>query len=182
MKAKQVKGLDPQAPLVDNAGRIIRTRIGELRSFAPSALEGDADDQHDMRIAAKRLRYVLEITAPCFGAPADRARQRARDLQQVLGELHDCDVMLPRVDEHVADLRDRDSEALRELNGKAPDLADALISKAPNRTAYRGLELLAVHLQARRAVLFDRFVELWGEFERERTWKKLERAIERKLA
>ena len=29
-----------------------------------------------MRIAAKRLRYVLEITEPCFGAEAVAARRR----------------------------------------------------------------------------------------------------------
>ena len=37
--------------------------------------------QHDMRIAAKRLRYVLEATEFCFGRPAEVARRRARDLQ-----------------------------------------------------------------------------------------------------
>ena len=49
-----------------------------------------------MRIAAKRLRYVLEIVGPCFGPEADAARDAARRLQSVLGEIHDCDVMLPR--------------------------------------------------------------------------------------
>jgi CHAD domain-containing protein len=52
--------------------------------------------QHDMRIAAKRLRYVLELFGSCFGKPAEEARRAAKDLQSVLGDLHDCDVMLPR--------------------------------------------------------------------------------------
>lgn len=179
MKARKVKRLEPEAPLVDNAGRIIRTRLDELRSFAPDALGGDPDEQHDMRIAAKRLRYVLEASGFCFGAAADNARRRARDLQEVLGELHDCDVMLPRVAEHAASIREQDATAVRLLAGDATDLEPALVAKAPNRTAYRGLDLLAVHLKARRALLFDRFVELWGDLERERTWIKLERAIER---
>ena len=104
VKARRVKKLDPRAPLADNAARIIRVRLDEMRSFAPAALESERiRDQHDMRIAAKRLRYVLETTEFCFGKPAQTARRRARDLQDLLGELHDCDVMLPRVEGHLAD-------------------------------------------------------------------------------
>ena len=98
MKAREVTGLDPAAPLRPNAMRIVRTRLDELRSFAPAALEPSASTaQHEMRIAAKRLRYVLEIAGPCFGPEASEARDAAKRLQGVLGDLHDCDVMLPRV-------------------------------------------------------------------------------------
>lgn len=152
-----------------------------MRSFAPAALRPDGGtEQHDLRIAAKRLRYVLEVTGFCFGRPADTARRRAREIQGVLGELHDCDVMLPRVAAHVERLRDDDAKAVRARAGDAEDLDPVLVAKAPHRTAYRGLELLAVHVEARRALLFDRFVGLWGELERTGTWERLERAIERK--
>ena len=65
MKARAVKKLDPEAPLAENAARIIRVRLDELRSLAPKALEPDRDRaQHDLRIAAKRLRYPpAEIAA-----------------------------------------------------------------------------------------------------------------------
>jgi CHAD domain-containing protein len=97
VKARAVEGLDPAAPLRPNAERIVRTRLGELRSLAPAALEPSASTaQHDMRIAAKRLRYVLETAGPCFGAEAKAAREAAKRLQGVLGDIHDCDVMLPR--------------------------------------------------------------------------------------
>src|SRR4029453_15222243 len=98
VKAKRIRKVDPQAPLVENAARIVRTRLDEMRSFVPGGLHPDCGtEQHDLRIAAKRLRYVLEVTGFCFGGSADTARRRARDLQNVLGELHDCDVMLPRI-------------------------------------------------------------------------------------
>jgi hypothetical protein len=41
--------------------------------------------------------------------------------------------------------------------------------------------VLAVHVEARRGLLFMRFVELWGELERNGTWDRLERAIDRKV-
>jgi CHAD domain-containing protein len=99
MKARAVEGLEPEGPLRPNAARIVRTRLEELREFADAALAPDAGAaQHDMRIAAKRLRYVLEIFGPCFGEPADAARKAAKQLQAVLGDLHDCDLMLSRVE------------------------------------------------------------------------------------
>jgi CHAD domain-containing protein len=128
VKARRVEGLDPRAPLRPNAVRIVRTRLDELRSFAPGALEPPASKtQHDMRIAAKRLRYVLEIVGPCFGPEAEAARYAARRLQGVLGEIHDCDVMLPRawgIESLRERLRSRRERLFREFTdlwrGEAP--------------------------------------------------------------
>jgi CHAD domain-containing protein len=98
VKARKVKGLDPTEPLRPNAARILATRLEELRELAAEALEPGAEAaQHDMRIAAKRLRYALEIAGACFGPEAEASLGAARELQGVLGEIHDCDVMLPRV-------------------------------------------------------------------------------------
>ena len=100
MKARGVKGLEPRGTLSDNAALIVRTRLGELCGFEEGALDPSATAvQHDMRIAAKRLRYVLEITEPCFGVEAQAARKAAKRLQGVLGDLHDCDLMLARVED-----------------------------------------------------------------------------------
>ncbi len=96
MKARAVAGLDPKQPLRPNAVCIVATRLTELLALSGPALDPNAAEaQHDLRIAAKRLRYVLEVTAPCFGPEADAARKAAKELQGVLGEIHDCDVMLP---------------------------------------------------------------------------------------
>lgn len=96
MKARKVEGLDPKAPLRPNAVCIVATRLTELLALSGAALDPSAAEaQHNLRIAAKRLRYVLELTGPCFGPEAEAARKAAKTLQGVLGDLHDCDVMLP---------------------------------------------------------------------------------------
>jgi CHAD domain-containing protein len=78
-------------------------RLDELRGFADTALSPDAGEvQHSMRIAAKRLRYALEIFGPCLGEEAETARRAAKQLQSVLGDLHDCDLMLARVERIVS--------------------------------------------------------------------------------
>lgn len=183
MKARKVRKLDPAAPLDENAARIVRTRVDELRSFAPQALDRDATEaQHNMRIAAKRVRYVLEVTGFCFGEPAQTACRRARDLQDLLGEMHDCDVMLPRVQAEIDRLRGEDARAVLLRAADADDLDPGLVAHAPNRTVYRGLELLAVHLRARRALLFERFRHLWQAQVSKGTWAKLERAVDEQLS
>jgi len=99
VKARKIAGLDPTEPLGPNARRIVATRIEELHSLAEEALVPKAAEaQHDMRIAAKRLRYALEIVGPCIGEPAEPARLAAKKLQSALGDLHDCDVIMPRVE------------------------------------------------------------------------------------
>jgi nitrogen fixation-related uncharacterized protein len=182
VKPRKVKKLDPEAPLAENAARIARTRLKELRSFAPAALNIESSrQQHDMRIAAKRLRYVLEATEFCFGKPGKRARRRAKALQDILGELHDCDVMLPRIEEHVARLRESDATTVHSRAGAASDLDPTLAARAPNRTSYRGLDVLAVYVGARRKLLFDRFTERWADAESSAAWGDLERAAQRIL-
>ena len=178
MKARRVRKIDAEMPLADAAERILRVRLDELYSFAPQALD-PAEERalHDMRIAAKRLRYLLELTAPCFGAYAATGARRAKQLQDLLGEIHDCDVMLPLVREHLAALRAADAAELRRLAADADDLDPGLAARAPHRRAYRGLETLIVHLQARRELLFERFLERWTALQRQGYRARLEHAL-----
>jgi CHAD domain-containing protein len=152
VKARKVKGLDPREPLRDNAARIISVRLAELRSFVPTAFARDeAKAQHDMRIAAKRLRYVLETVGPCFGNVADTARKGARDLQSVLGELHDCDVLI--------------------------EMVERFGSKAGAAPTDHGLELLEARTVQRREELHSDFQVLWARLDGEAVWDRLEAAI-----
>ncbi|HEU4735965.1 MAG TPA: CHAD domain-containing protein [Solirubrobacterales bacterium] len=119
MKARTIEGLDPGGPLRPNVAQIVAVRLDELRGLADQALAADASEaQHDMRIAAKRLRYVLEIFAPCLGEEAEAARLAAKQVQSVLGDLHDCDLMLAKVAQigsATALLRERRERLFREF-------------------------------------------------------------------
>jgi CHAD domain-containing protein len=183
MKARRVKGLDPAATLADNAERIVRTRLDELYSFTPQALNPKkVKALHDMRIAAKRLRYILEVTAFCFGPYAGTALKRAKELQDLLGEIHDCDEMLPRVRAAVRELHNDDVDRLVALPGDEDDLPPELAAKVKHADAYGGLEVLAVWLESRRMLLFERFLDRWKTLERNDFRGRLERALDQRPA
>jgi hypothetical protein len=179
VKARRVKHLDSEGSLADNAERIVRTRLDELYSFTPKALNPKrVKALHDMRIAAKRLRYVLEVTSFCFGDYAGTATKRAKELQDLLGEIHDCDEMLPRVRAALDELRETDIDGLLELAADADDLAPEMAGKVRHRDAYGGLEVLAIWLEARRTLLFERFLDKWKGLQRNAFRERLERALE----
>ena len=148
MKAKKVR-VDPEAPFRDGVDKTLAVRLRELDSFSELAQDPrEAVVLHDMRIAAKRVRYVLEVAEPVLPGVKPRVKA-AKQLQELLGELHDCDELLPLVEAHVERLREEDAAAAR--------AGEAL----PNRRKYRGLEALRAHTVARRAALHDEFVAKW---------------------
>jgi len=178
VKARRVKDIEADGPAADQVERIVRVRLDELCGFMPRAADpAEVQRLHDMRIAAKRLRYVLELFAPTFGPYAADGAKQTKKLQDVLGEIHDCDVTRPRVEALLAELRAADAAALRDRAGDASDLDPELAAAAPNRAAYRGLETLVVALTARRALLFERFLERWAKLERARFRARLEDAV-----
>jgi CHAD domain-containing protein len=178
MKARKVKDLDPAEPLADNAERIVRVRLDELCGFMPRAADpAEVVALHDMRIAAKRLRYILEITAPIFGDYASTAVRLTKDVQDLLGEIHDCDVQIPEVQAFLDELVAEDAEQLVAAAGSAEDLDPSAVRKAAHRNDHAGLVALLVHLHARRELLFRRFLELWQEYERKGYRARLEYAV-----
>jgi len=99
VKAREIGALDAKIGLAEAARRIVAVRTDEVYSLAPGALAGaDETALHDLRIAAKRLRYVLELVGFCLGDVAGEAETRMRELQTVIGDAHDCDVLLARLE------------------------------------------------------------------------------------
>ena len=166
MRARKVKELDAHGPLDANAERIIRARLDELCSFMPRAADpAQVVALHDMRIAAKRLRYVLEVFGPVFGPYAEKAIDVVKDLQDLLGDIHDCDVQLPETGQVLADLVDEDARVL------------AAGGEPPHQATYAGLVGMGVRLKADREVLFGRFLEAWRDVQRTGFRARLEFAL-----
>ena len=169
MKARKVKGLDPHMRLDDAAETMIGVRVDELCTLAATAQDpSEVQALHDTRIAAKRLRYLLEIMGPVLGEYAATAGKRCKDIQDLLGDVHDCDVMLPRLDALRTEIRAADAGVVAAGNGARPD--------PPHAGAYRGLERLAVDTVARRRRLFGEWLALWADLQRKGFRARLEHA------
>ena len=141
MKAKRVKGLDPDAPFRENAQRMLDVRLRELRKLGRKGRdEREVEALHDTRIAAKRVRYLLEIAEPCFDDSARDGIRLMRRLQDLLGTIHDCDVMGERAREHA-------------------------LAVPIDDPRYVGFQALASYLDARRRVLHRHYVNTWPQVE-----------------
>lgn len=55
---------------------------------------GSSEEFHDLRIAGKKLRYTIEFFTPALGADADSLLTSLKSLQELLGEIHDRDVLI----------------------------------------------------------------------------------------
>jgi hypothetical protein len=74
-----------------------------LGSSLPDGRRGGAQALHQVRIEAKKLRYVLEILTPSFGPAGKKLVPRLKRLQDRIGDFHD-DVVL---DDVLAEARTR---------------------------------------------------------------------------
>lgn len=57
----------------------------------------NVSELHQMRIAAKRLRYSMETFVPCFGQALIEKIEDVKLLQEKLGQIHDCDVWVDKI-------------------------------------------------------------------------------------
>ena len=85
---------NPRAGVVANAQRRLPRLAEEFFSQVGVALAGDPDagQLHRVRLAAKHMRYTLELFRACYGPALEQRIESLRQLQQVLGEINDCSV------------------------------------------------------------------------------------------
>jgi len=94
-KAKPITGLDPHAPTGENARAIARVRLEEMYSWSEYVDDPyDVKDLHNLRIAAKRLRYTLEVFEDFLPEDCKPIVEELTKIQDELGALHDSDVMI----------------------------------------------------------------------------------------
>jgi hypothetical protein len=94
-KAKSIMGLSTHTSTAINARIIARTRLEELSSWDEYVSFPYATRElHDLRIAAKRFRYTLEIFAAVLPPACKTALAEVEQIQEELGSLHDSDVLI----------------------------------------------------------------------------------------
>jgi CHAD domain-containing protein len=89
---------------------IVLNGVAELRKLSASLYRPlEAEPLHRMRITAKRLRYAVELFAPCWDEATETFAHEVAELQKSLGELHDCDVWIEDLGKRLG-RHDRDAD------------------------------------------------------------------------
>jgi CHAD domain-containing protein len=150
-KAQPLLAVDPQGLLGDNAPQILYTRFSEVIFFAHHVHDpSNVAQLHAMRIAAKRLRYTLEIFIPAYEYCSGDYRnlvEHAKQVQEKIGEIHDCDVRIAQIGEY-----------LNQHIAKKPEIQV-------------GLQSLIDRERRTRHSLYESFIQYWSELQRDSSFE-----------
>jgi hypothetical protein len=170
-KARPIKGLDIQAPTSQNAGTIARTRLEELYEWSKYADTPYAvKELHNLRIAAKRLRYTLEVFEDYLPRECKAAVDELQQLQDELGALHDNDVLIVLLRLCLANqespLNSKAFSALQKGAGKSflpQELIEALVdpNAVPDAEQRYGLEQFLRKQEEERTEHYQMFRQHW---------------------
>lgn len=145
---------------VENIGR----GMTELHSYAPWLQHQEAvTEHHAMRIAAKHLRYTMEIFAPVYRFGLKKYIAKVARLQKLLGDLHDTDVWIDMV-----------SRILLKERSLPRNFSDP---RRPGPGVLIGLDYFLKEREKERTKLFRRTVQYWSLLERTKVWEDLKREI-----
>jgi CHAD domain-containing protein len=59
---------------------------------------------HEMRKAGKPLRYAMELGEYCFGEDFTKLLEEVKHVLELMGEIHDADVMIPELTRHINEI------------------------------------------------------------------------------
>ena len=177
-KAKPISGLDPHAPTGENARAIAQTRLEEMYSWSGYVDDPyDVKDLHNLRIAAKRLRYTLEVFEDFLPEACKPIVEELTKIQDELGALHDSDVMIGLLrlclgSQESVPVYDQALSAAQKQNGKGrsilrPELVALLIDAkaAPSAQERYGLEKLLQRHEQEREKQYTAFRQHWYQLQ-----------------
>jgi putative phosphoesterase len=104
---------------------------------------------HEMRIKAKRLRYTMATFAPLYKNSLKQEIQLMKDFQDLLGEMHDCDVWLSYLS-RFKDASEENEKKPVKKDLKTPEFKKAVVE-------------FSVYVSKRKKSYYDSFVQLWDK-------------------
>jgi CHAD domain-containing protein len=138
----------------------IESRLETLLSYEPWVRHPDAvAEHHATRIAAKKLRYTMEIYGPMYRLRLAKPHARVKKVQEILGDLHDCDVWIDLITRIL----------LRERTRFRSDTKD----NRPDTKILASLKVFLVDREKERILLHRRFMRYWDSLARAGLWDEL---------
>ena len=177
-RRKASGGANIHAALTENAARLITKRLDALFEYE-SCLDdaGAVTPHHAMRIAAKKLRYTMDIFQAAVMAnlpdatPFVTALEAVKALQEHLGQMHDADVLAPQLAVYLAKML-QDGYA-----GQSKDTPRVGVH-CVSFDACEGIVILCRETAARRDASFDALKAAWSDLKSSDVFTGLRAALE----
>lgn len=101
-KAAQKKTRSKPVSFTDAGRTVVLEGLEAFCDLSESLYDpGEVEKLHRLRIAAKRLRYALELYTLCWGERIARFAEEISKMQSFLGEVHDADVWIGNFSERL---------------------------------------------------------------------------------
>lgn len=120
--------------------------------------ENEIIKHHKMRIQAKLLRYIMETFSPLYPNKLTEEIETMKNFQDVLGEMHDCDVW---------------SEQIPKFMTKTKNESSIKTEDKPNKELERSLFKFLKYVKKQRKNRYAHFVNLWENSKKEGFFEKL---------
>ena len=146
----------------------ISLRLENMLAYEPYVNQPERlEELHAMRIAAKRLRYTMEIFEPLYQNKLKQILKTVRKVQTTLGDIHDCDVWV----EYLPQFLEEERERTLKYYGHTRPLA----------RLKPGILYLYQKRQEQRVEFYQEFVQLWQQIQDENIWDSLLEKISQPL-
>jgi CHAD domain-containing protein len=138
----------------------ISRRLSTLLSYDPWIQHPEAvAEHHAARIAAKKLRYTMEIYGSLYRNSLKKPLARVKKIQEILGNIHDCDVWI----DHVTQILLRERTLLRSSKR----------AERPDTQTLASLKIFLRERETERMRRYHRFVRFWESLSRSGLWTDL---------
>jgi len=150
--------------IYQNALVHITSRLDEMFAHEASVyIPENIKEHHAMRIAVKRLRYTMGVFSPLYEGGLENQLAVCKKLQDLLGDLHDCDVWM----DHLLQFMEDERAYSRDYFGQD----DSFGILEP------GLLHLQQHLRERRSAIYEEFAGCWKDILEQNIWNDLKQFI-----
>lgn len=97
---------------------------------------------HEMRKSGKPLRYAMELGEYCFGNEFTRCLEEVKHSIELMGEIHDADVMIPEIN----------------LSTKEIRLFNSTLKNAADRISTKMMRDISVKLRNSRQIMYEELI------------------------